>query len=101
MPPIHPVACATVSTVRLHKQSWENAVLPEISTAYLDGRVMLLLGAGASRNSSDSADVRLPLANELAKELASICGLPYNGEELGVVYSAIHDMDAAGLASFF
>ncbi|SRR6266851_7607443 len=38
-----------VSTIRLDaSNAWESAVLPEISKAYLDGRLMLLLGAGAS-----------------------------------------------------
>jgi hypothetical protein len=91
-----------VSTIRLDaSNAWESAVLPEISKAYLDGRLMPLLGAGASRTSTDSTGLPLPLSNELAKELASICDLPYSGEELAVVYSAIHDMDAAGLESFF
>jgi hypothetical protein len=67
-----------VSTIRLDaSNAWESAVLPEISKAYLDGRLMLLLGAGASRNGSDSTGLPLPLSNELAKELASICDLPY------------------------
>ena len=73
---------------------------PEIAKAYLDGRLMLLLGAGASGSSMSSNHDPLPQSHELAAEMAQICGLQYTNEALSIVYSAIKDSDASGLESF-
>lgn len=42
-------------------------MLPEIKKAYLDGRLMLLLGAGASYGSRDANNIEMPMGNDLAK----------------------------------
>lgn len=75
-------------------------MLPDIKNAYLNGRLMLLLGAGASYGSSDSDGLELPMGDDLAKELAALMSWPYNGEALGNVYSAINAIDSARLHSF-
>src|SRR5690349_21465030 len=76
-------------------------MLPEIAKAYLEGRVMLLLGAGASATSSDASGVELPMGAELAKELAGVAKLDYSGEPLSIAYSAAAQTDSAGLEKFF
>lgn len=74
---------------------------PEILKAYLEGRLMLLLGAGASYGSTDSKGDNLPMAEDLAKELAEMMGWEYNNEPLAQVYSAICKNDSAKLHGFF
>ena len=76
-------------------------MLPELTRAYLDGRMMLLLGAGASSSSTDKTDIPLPLSSDLACEIAKVCGLDYNGEQLSIVYSAIRETNSAELDKFF
>ena len=75
-------------------------MLPEIRKAYLDGRLMLLLGAGASAGSLDSTGTELPMAGTLAKELSSEMGWTYADEPLGTVYSAINSTNSALLHSY-
>jgi hypothetical protein len=75
-------------------------MLPELAKAYLDGRMMLLLGAGASSNSSDSTGIPLPSSDELACEIAKVSGLDYGGEKLSLVYSAARDTDSAALDNY-
>lgn len=75
-------------------------MLPDIKNAYQNGRLMLLLGAGASYGSYDSDNVKMPMGEELAEELAALMGWPYNGEALGPVYSAINAVDSARLHAF-
>ncbi len=59
-----------------------------IRQALLYGRAVLFLGAGASITSTDSQGRALPLAGDIAVELAKAAGLRYDGEELKVVYAA-------------
>lgn len=75
-------------------------MLPEIKSAYAEGRLMLLLGAGASFKSTDSSGVDLPMSEGLAEELAKEIGLPYEGEPLSTVYSALKSINSAKLHSY-
>lgn len=75
-------------------------MLPEILAAYKSGRLMLLLGAGASAHSRDSTGVDMPLGNELAEEIAALKGWPYHGEPLSSTYSAANAIDPAGLQEY-
>jgi len=75
-------------------------MIPEIKNAYLNGRLMLLLGAGASYQSTDSVNVDMPMGDGLAKELADLMGWPYGGEPLSSVYSAINATNSAQLHEF-
>lgn len=75
-------------------------MLPEIKTAYQNGRVMLLLGAGASAKSTDADNNDLPLGDELARELAGLMGWNYGGEPLSKVYSAINATDSSRLQTY-
>ncbi|WEK52553.1 MAG: SIR2 family protein [Candidatus Kaistia colombiensis] len=75
-------------------------MLPDIKNAYLNGRLMLLLGAGASYGSRDSDGTGMPMGDGLAKELAALMGWPYGGEALSNVYSAINAIDSARLHTF-
>jgi hypothetical protein len=75
-------------------------MLTDIKNAYLNGRLMLLLGAGASYGSRDFDGTEMPMGDGLAKELAALMGWPYNGEALGNVYSAINAIDSARLHTF-
>ena len=72
-------------------------MLPEIRKAYLDGRLMLFLGAGASAGSLDCDGNNIPLADDLAKELSNEMGWHYTGETLSIVYSAFQSSDRARL----
>ena len=72
-------------------------MLPELKAAYLDGRMMLLLGAGASANCTDSTGVPLPMTDDLAAEIAAVSGLDYKGEQLPLVYSAARETNSAAL----
>ncbi|MCP4330616.1 MAG: hypothetical protein GY791_19650 [Alphaproteobacteria bacterium] len=75
-------------------------MLPEIRKAYLDGRTMLFLGAGASVGCVDPAGTELPMASDLAKELSSDMGWSYSDEPLSTVYSAINATNSARLQSY-
>ena len=75
-------------------------MLPEIKNAYLNGQLMLLLGAGASRGSRSSDNLEIPVGEELARELANLMGWTYNGESLGKVYSAINATNSTQLHEF-
>ncbi|EHY9870802.1 SIR2 family protein [Vibrio vulnificus] len=61
---------------------------PHIKKALLNGRLVLLFGAGASRGSKNSLNQDIPLSWELAEILARECGFPYKDESLADVYSA-------------
>ncbi|WP_256750235.1 SIR2 family protein [Mesorhizobium sp. Mes31] len=75
-------------------------MLDEIKTAYKNGRLMLLLGAGASVGSRDSDNVEMPMGDGLARELSALMNWTYTGESLSTVYSAINSIDSARLHSF-
>lgn len=74
-------------------------MLADIKHAYLNGRLMLLLGAGASFGSRDSLNRTLPMGADLSKELAELVGWSYNDEPLGNVYSAVNNFAGAQLRS--
>jgi len=76
-------------------------MIPDLKTAYAGGRLMLLLGAGASYGSTDSSNKPLPMGTDLAKEIAQLMGWPYADEPLGKVYSAANATNSAHLHSFF
>ena len=63
-----------------------------IKKALLNGRLVLLFGAGASRGSKNSLNKDIPLGWQLAEILAKECGFPYNNESLADVYAASRDM---------
>ena len=71
-----------------------------IRKAYLDGRLMLFLGAGASAGSVDSDGKKIPLADTLAQELSQEMGWPYTDERLSIVYSAAQSLDPNRLYSY-
>ena len=75
-------------------------MLPDIKSAYLEGRLVLLLGAGASYGSQDVNFVDLPMGPALAAELAALKKWTYNNEPLGSVYSALNAKDSARLHEF-
>ena len=75
-------------------------MLAEIKKAYQDGRLMLLLGAGASYGSRDKDNREIPMGDDLAKELSALMGWSYSGEPLATVYSAINAIDSARLYTF-
>ena len=54
----------------------------------LNGRLVLLLGAGASRGSKNSLGNEVPLGGELAEILAESLGEKLDGEDLSDVYAA-------------
>lgn len=60
----------------------------DIKRAILDGKLVLFLGAGASRTSKMKNGKQIPDGNELAKYLAERAVLEYQGEALDQVYSA-------------
>ncbi|ELY3422532.1 SIR2 family protein, partial [Cronobacter sakazakii] len=60
----------------------------DIKQALLEGRLMLLLGAGSSFGSLTQTHKQVPLGQDLAKILAEQAQLPYSGETLPRVYSA-------------
>lgn len=62
-----------------------------IKNALLNGRLVLLLGAGSSRNCTNRKGELLPIGDELAKILASAMGEEHEGEELSDVYAAAKD----------
>jgi len=59
-----------------------------IKSAIESGRLILLLGAGASVTSKDRNGNNLLLSNDLAKRIAEEAGWEYKGENLPTVYSA-------------
>ncbi|MHA2760439.1 P-loop NTPase [Vibrio harveyi] len=59
-----------------------------IKNALLNGRLVLLLGAGASRGSKNSLGNEVPLGWELAEILAQSLGEELDGEDLSDVYAA-------------
>jgi len=62
---------------------------PQIKSAIETGRLVLLLGAGASITSLDRYNNQLLSGNDLAKLLAEEAGFSYQEESLSVVYSAV------------
>ena len=75
-------------------------MLPDIKNAYQNGRLVLLLGAGASYGSRDPDNLEIPMGDDLAKELAALMDWSYNGESLSNVYSAINAINSARLHTF-
>ncbi len=59
-----------------------------IKNALLNGRLILLFGAGSSRGSKNKLKNDIPLGRELAQILANEIGENFEGEELSDVYSA-------------
>ena len=59
-----------------------------IKNAMLNGRLVLLLGAGASKGCKNKRNEDIPLGGELAELLAREMGEEYCGEALSEVYSA-------------
>lgn len=57
----------------------------DIKNAILEGRVMLLLGAGASFGSLTSSREAIPLGFDLAKILCKEADFDYNNESLPMV----------------
>lgn len=71
----------------------------QIQHLLLKGNLILLLGAGASRDSTDRSNRSLLDGPQLAKQLADAAGLPYGSETLDVVYSAaLHYLGVARLS---
>ncbi|MCK0716060.1 SIR2 family protein [Chromohalobacter sarecensis] len=60
----------------------------QIKNALLNGRLVLFLGAGASKSSMSRNKDRLLDGEELAKKIASTAGWEYNKEPLNTVYAA-------------
>lgn len=69
----------------------------QIRGAFLEGRLILFLGAGASCGSLNRAEDEPPLSKELAKAVAEKCGWQYSGERLSVVYAAARKQLASQL----
>ena len=70
-------------------QSWRRKTMnPLIKAAIEQGRLVLLLGAGASGACKDRGGQALMDGNALAQHLAGEAGLAYAGEALPVVYAA-------------
>ncbi|MDD5364859.1 MAG: SIR2 family protein [Gallionellaceae bacterium] len=61
---------------------------PEIKAAIQNGKLILLLGAGASCSSHEKDGTPLKNGAELAQLLATEAGLAYQNESLAVTYSA-------------
>ncbi|MDC5222588.1 hypothetical protein NRA24_10660, partial [Acinetobacter baumannii] len=59
-----------------------------IKKAFENGRLIILLGAGASFSSKTRDNKNIPLAIELAKKISDEAGFPYNEETLSEVYQA-------------
>jgi len=59
------------------------------------GRAVLILGAGASRDSTNRQGRPVALADEVASIFASAAGLPYQKEELSEVLQATTGSGAA------
>lgn len=100
---VHTLPCSVSlckNILLLHIRTRPNIVLPEIKSAYLEGRLILLLGAGASYGSQDVNFVDLPMGPALAAELAALNKWTYNNEPLGSVYSAFNAKNSARLHEF-
>lgn len=65
---------------------------PHIKNALLNGRLVLLFGAGASIGCKNSLSNNPPLGSELAKILATESGETYEGEDLSDVYAAAKEI---------
>ena len=59
-----------------------------IKKSFLDGRLILFFGAGASKGSKNKEGRSPPLSFELAEMIAKRAGLDYSNEALGITYSA-------------
>ncbi|MEH6504761.1 MAG: SIR2 family protein [Sulfitobacter litoralis] len=73
----------------------------EILKAYRDGRLILLLGAGASYDSLSKNGERVPQAEDMARQMANEMSWDYDDEPLSTVYSAYKQADAARLENYF
>jgi hypothetical protein len=60
-------------------------MLPEIKIAYQNGRMMLLLGAGASYGSRGFDGNEMPMGDDLAKELAALKGWSYKCPSMNIL----------------
>lgn len=60
----------------------------QILNAFSRGRLIILLGAGASFGSRSKSGQTLPMGSELAEEIAAEANLNYENEGLGEVYAA-------------
>lgn len=63
-----------------------------IKKSFLKGRLVLLLGAGASKGCQNTLGGDIPSGDELAKILAEEMGEEYDGESLSNVYGAAKDV---------
>lgn len=61
---------------------------PHIKKAFEDGRLILLIGAGASKSSINRLGKEVPIGDELATIIAASVPFEYNGEPLSKVYRA-------------
>lgn len=77
----------------------EKSMNVQIQRLLLKGNLILLLGAGASRDSRDKLNRPLLDGQQLAKHLAEAASLRYENETLDVVYSAaLHILGTIGLS---
>ncbi len=67
-----------------------------IKNAHLNGRLVLLLGAGASKGCKNSLKTDLPLGCDLAQILAGEMGEEFKNEDLSEVYSAAKETLGSG-----
>lgn len=70
-----------------------------IKSAYENGRLVLLLGAGCSLSSQDQFGQNLLSARDLSKKIAEKVGWDYADEQLSTVYSAAKEVMGEGLYS--
>ncbi|KUJ72839.1 SIR2 family protein [Thiomicrospira sp. WB1] len=74
---------------------------PRIKNAFLNGRLVLMLGAGASIGCKNSLGEDPPLADALAKLLAKEIGEEYSNEDLSEVYTAAKESMGNQIHLFF
>jgi len=72
-----------------------------IKNAYINGKLVLFLGAGASRSSKSKDGSLLLDGNDLAERIAKEAGWPYNKEPLSTVYSAARSTIGERVDSLF
>ncbi len=73
----------------------------QIRAAYLAGKLVLFIGAGASRTSMTKNGTPILDGEGLAKRIAESAGWSYNQEPLGTVYAAARSTMGAQLDSLF
>lgn len=73
-----------------------------IKKAFLNGRLVLLLGAGASRGCKNKLNEEIPLGGDLARILINEMGEEYSSEGLSEAYSAAkHTLGVSKISSIF